>query len=225
MLKNLYVALFCTLLCVPVTVAFGQRTFSISPMAAPTLVRTNYNRMYLYPDSDGQIVEPIFLVGTPSAFGYATGLMGQYTYAPGWSVAAGIWYSQATLRLARPAASGEGTTAIRSRTVRIPLLLNYQPSTRRLSPYFSLGLLLDFPAASRVVVTRVGQPTQRLRLTADAGPVFQLMLGAGGRYRINRRWALIVQPVWAYNLGRFGGAQTYNSSYEVSILTHTTYSF
>ena len=221
MLKTLYVAL----LCVPLRMAFGQRTLSVSATVAPTLIRTNYNRTYLYPDSDGQIVEPVFLAGTANAFGYSAGLTAHYAYAPGWSVAAGAWYSQTTLRQARPALSGEGTTAIRSRTVRVPLLLNYQPSTRRLSPYFSLGLLLDFPVAARVVVTRNNQPTQRLRLGTDSGPIFQPMLGAGGRYRINRRCALIVQPIWAYNLGRFGGAQTYNSSYEVSVLTQITYSF
>ena len=221
MLKILYVALFCVL----ATVAFGQRTVSISATVAPTLVRTNYNRTYLYPDSDGQIVEPIFLIGTVNAFGYLAGLGAHYTYAPGWSVAVGVWYSQASMRQVRPAAAGEGTTAVRNRTVRIPLLLSYQSSTQRLSPYFSLGLLLDFPFASRVVVTRSGQPTQRLRLTTDSGPVFQPLLGAGGRYQLGHRCALIVQPTWAYNLGRFGGARTYNSSYEVGVLTQVNYSF
>lgn len=221
MLKNLPVALFCML----ASAAFGQHRVSVQATVAPALVRTNYNRTYLYPDSDGQIVEPVFLAGVVSAAGYTAGLTTHYAYAPGWSVAAGVWYNQATLRQARPGAAGGGLTAIRSRTVRIPLLLSYQPSTRRLSPYFSLGLLLDFPMASRVIVTRDGQPTQHLRLSADAGPVFQPMLGAGGRYRLARRWALIVQPVWTYNLGRFGGAQTYNSSYEWSILAQLSYSF
>ena len=218
--KNAFVVLFCLL----TTVAFSQRTVSIRATVAPTLVRTSYNRQFLYPDSDGQVVEPIFLAGRLGAIGYTAGLTAQYTYAPGWSVAAGLWYSQATLRQTRLTTLGNGTTAISSRTLRIPLLLNYQSSTRRLSPYFSLGLLLDFPMASRVVVTRAGQPTQHLRLATNAGPVFQPMLGAGGRYQVNRRWALIVQPIASYNLGRFGGAQTDNSSYELSILAQLMYS-
>ena len=218
MLKTTFVALFCLL----APVAFGQRTISIQATVAPTLVRTSYNRQFLYPESDGQVVEPIFLAGRLGAAGYTAGLTTQYAYAPGWSVAAGVWYSQATLRQTRLTTLGDGTTAISSRTLRIPLLLNYHSSTRRLSPYFSLGLLLDFPMASRVVVTHAGQPTQHLRLTTDSGPVFQPMLGAGGRYRVNRRWALIVQPIVSYNLGRFGGAQTDNSSYALSILTQLT---
>ena len=204
--------------------AFGQRTISISATVAPALVRTNYNRTFLYPESDGQVVEPIFLAGMTNATGYSAGLTVCYAYAPGWSATAGIWYGQTTLQQARPVA-GDGTTAIRSRAVRLPLLLNYQPLTRRLSPYFSLGLVLDFPLTSRVVVTRPGLPTQRLRLRTDAGPVFKPMLGAGGRYRLNDRFALIVQPVWVYTVGRFGGGQTTNSSYEVSVLTQVTYQF
>ena len=223
MLKKRCIALVA-LLSLSLSVAFGQRTISVSATVAPTLVRTNYNRTFLYPDSDGQVVEPIFLAGTTHAVGYSAGLTAYYTYGPGWSVAAGIWYGQAALRQARPVA-GDGTTAIRSRALRLPLLLNYQPSTRRLSPYFSLGLLLDFSLASRVVVTRPGLPTQRLRLRTEAGPVFKPTLGAGGRYRLNNRFALIVQPVWVYTLGRFGGEQTTNLSYEVSVLTQVTYQF
>jgi Outer membrane protein beta-barrel domain len=220
MLKIVSIALFC----LSATVAFSQRTFSISATASPTLIRTNHNRTYLYPESDGQIVEPVFLAGTVNTVGYTGGLGAHYTYAPGWSVAAGVWYSQTSSRQARLAAAGAGTTTLRSRTMRLPLLLNYQPLTRRFSPYFSLGLLLDFPLNARVIVDRTDQPSQRLRLRNDKGPVFQPSLGAGGRYQINPRWAVVVQPVWSYNLGRFGGSRTYNSSYEVNVLTQIMYS-
>ncbi|MBC3784546.1 outer membrane beta-barrel protein [Spirosoma utsteinense] len=219
MFKKLYVALFC----LSATVAFSQRTFSISATASPTLVRTNHNRTYLYPDSDGQVVEPVFLAGTVNTIGFTAGLGAHYTYAPGWSVATGIWYSQTARQQARLAAAGEGTTTLRSRTLRVPLLLNYQLTTRRFAPYFSLGLWLDFPLNARVIVDRIDEPTQRLRLKTDTGPIFQPLLGVGGRYQPARRWALIVQPVWSYNLGRFGGARTYNSSYEVNILAQITY--
>lgn len=220
MVKNWSAAL----LCLVASMAYGQRTISVQATAAPTLVRTNYNRTYLFPESDGQIVEPIFLAGTVNTIGYMAGVTALYTYAPGWSLAAGLWYSQVSLRQVRPVAAGYGTTAVRGRTVRLPLLLNYQPSTRRLSPYFSMGLLLDFPMTSRVVVIRNGQPTQHLRLGVDKGPVFQPMLGAGGRYQLSHRCALTVQSVWSYNLGRFGGSKTSNSSYEVSVLAQASYS-
>lgn len=220
MMKNWSAALFCFV----ASVAYGQHTFSVQTTLTPTLVRTSHNRTYLYPESDGQVVEPVFLAGTVNAAGYSAGVTAHYTHAPGWSLSAGVWYSQTSLRLARPVAAGEVKTAVRSRTVRLPLLLNYQSSTQRLAPYFSLGLLLDFPMTSRVVVTRSDQPTQHLRLAVDKGPVFQPMLGAGVRYQLNQRCAFALQPVWSYNLGRFGGSRTYNSSYEVSVLTQVTYS-
>lgn len=220
MLKKLCAAL----LCLSVNLALGQSRLSISATAGPALVRTSYDRTYLYPDSDGQVVEPVFITGTRTTIGYVAGVGALYTYAPGWSVSAGMWYSQTTMRQARLPAAGEGTTTIRSRTLRVPLLVNYQPLAQRLSPYFSLGLLLDFPFASRVNVERSGLDTQRLRLTTNSGPVFHPLVGAGGRYEFNRRCALIVQPTWAYNLGRFGGAQTYTASYEMSLLAQLTYS-
>lgn len=219
MLKKM-LAILLFLSASPVT---GQSRLSVTATVAPTIIRTNYNRTYLYPDSDGQVVEPVFISGTRNTAGYLAGLGAQYSYAPGWSISAGLWYSQSTMRQLRLPAAGEGTTTVRSRTLRVPLLLNYQPLARRLSPYVSLGLHLDFPFSSRVIVDRTGADTQRLRLGTESGPVFHPMVGAGGRYQFNNRCALIVQPVWAYNLGRFGGAQTYTSSYEVSLLAQLTY--
>ncbi|MDB5240590.1 MAG: hypothetical protein JWP57_1215 [Spirosoma sp.] len=220
MVKKWSVALCCLI----TSVATGQHTVSVQVTVAPTWVHTSYNRTYLYPESDGQVVEPVFLAGSVFTVGYTTGVTAHYTYAPGWSVAMGAWYSQTSLRQVRSVAAGEGTTVVRSRTVRLPFLLDYQPLTRSLSPYFSLGLLLDFPLTGRVVVTRSGQPTQHLRLGVGSGPVFQPTLGAGVRYQLSPRCAVTVQPIGSYNLGRFGGSQTDNSAYDVSVLAQLTYS-
>lgn len=219
--------LFCLIgfLALLTTVAVGQHKWAISATATPLYEQANYRRLYLYPDSDGQIVEPVFLSGKRSAWGYEAGLTLRYTYAPGWSVGTGVWYRQLTLRQGRPVDAGEGTTAVRSRAVRVPLLLNYQYSTKRLSPYFSAGVLLDFSMASRVVVTRDGESTQRLRLGTSLGPVFHALLGAGAQYRVNSRYSFIVQPVGTYNLGRFGGSYDNNPAYELSLLTQVVYTF
>ena len=148
-----------------------------------------------------------------------------YTYAPGWSFSSVIWYQQLTTRQARQTAAGEGTTTVHDRVVRIPLLLNYASSTKRLSPYFSFGLLTDIPIPSRVVVTRMGQSTQYLRLDNSHRPIFHLLVGAGAQYQLNRRYTLMTQPVWTYKFGQLGGANTYDSSFEVSLLTQIAYSF
>jgi hypothetical protein len=215
--------LLCSLL--PAGRAFGQRKLSLSATIAPVSSHTNYDYMVLYPNSDGQVVEPILLNGKISVYGYLAGPTLDYTYASGWSVSTGVWYQQLTRRQARSVLAGPGTTTLHNRTIRIPLLLNYRVSGQRLSPYFSLGTFLDFPLAARVIVTRDGQSTQKLRLDAAGGPVFHVLAGVGGQYQFSDRCTLTVQPVAAYNLGRFGGSYSHNASYELSLLTKLAYSF
>lgn len=223
MTKTLYA--FCVLLVFTSLPCTGQRSISVSATITPVYRYTNYGRLYLYPDSDGQVVEPVFLNGPRWGSGYSAGVTARYTYAPGWSVGAGVWYQQIALRQARPASAGEGTTTLRNRTVRVPFFINYQSSTKRLSPYFSLGLLVDFPMTSRVLVDRSGQARQRLRLSTEGGPIFHALLGAGASYQLNRRYSVLVQPTGSYNLGRFGGAATNFTSFELSLQTQVLYTF
>ena len=213
------------LLVLPLSPAFGQKKLAVSAMLSPLYVNTTYNRLYLFPDSDGQLVEPVYLNGHRGSAGYLAGLTVHYAYRQGWSVATGIAYRAVTIGQSRP--QGDGTTTIRSRAVRIPLSVNYRPSPKKLSPYYSLGLFVDIPMTSRVVVTRSGQPTQTLRLPADPGPVFNAMLGAGASYRLSSRFALTAQPTFTYKLGRLGGSLTDNrqKTYELGLLTQLIYMF
>ncbi len=213
------------LLWLPTAFSFGQPTLSVSATISPTLSRTNYQNRYFYPESDGQIVEPVYMHGSRWASGYSAGLSFLYTYAPGWSVSSGIWYGQLTTRQARQPTAGDGTTMLRSRAIRIPILLNYASSRQRLTPYFSFGVLTDIPVSSRVVVTRSGQSTQHLRLERSKRPVFHLLVGAGAQYRLNRHCTLMAQPAWTYKLGQLGEASTNDSSFEVGLLTQVAYTF
>lgn len=224
MSKRLCVLLIVVLF--SVGLALGQRTLSVSATLAPTLSHTTYQQRSFYPESDGQIVEPVFLDGGRWATGYGAGLSVLYTYAPGWSVSSGLWYEQLTTRQARQPLAGEGTVAFQSRFLRIPLLLNYASSTKRLSPYFSVGILADFPITSRVIVTRVGESTQHLRLhPLITRPIFQGLLGAGFHYKLGERCILIGQPVWTYAFGQFGLARFHDTSYAFSLLTQIAYRF
>ena len=222
---NRTLCLWLALLGFPTALVFGQSKLSVSATIAPTVSHTVYSYRFLYPDSDGQVVEPVYLNGSRWASGYSAGLSILYTYAPGWSVSSGLWYQQLTTRQSRQAAAGEGTVTLRSRVLRIPLLLNYASSTKRLSPYFSFGALTDVPIPSRVIVTRSGQATQNLRLETSTRPIFHLLLGAGAQYRLTGHCLLMAQPVWAYKLGQLGGANANDSSFELSILTQIAYTF
>ncbi len=214
--------LFCWLLA---AWSFGQPKLSVSATVVPTLTYTAYKFRFLYPDSDGQIVEPVYLNGPRWASGYSAGLSVIYTYAPGWSVSSGIWYQQLTTRQARQAAAGEGMVTLRNRFIRLPLLLNYCASTKRLAPCFSFGLLTDIPVPSRVVVTRTGASTQHLRLETNSRPIFHLLLGAGVQYRLNARYLLMAHPAWTYRFGQLGGASINDPSFGISLLTQVAYVF
>ena len=205
--------------------SFGQIKLSISATVAPTISRTAYYYRFLYPESDGQIVEPVYLNGNKWASGYSAGLSLVCTYAPGWSVSSGLWYQQLGTQQARQPMAGDGTVTLRSRAIRLPIQLNYYSSMKRLTPYFSFGGLIDIPLSSRVVVVRSGESTQHLRLKTINRPIFHLLLGAGVQYRLNGRYTLMAQPVWTYKLGQLGAAPTNDSSFELSLLTQLAYRF
>lgn len=214
-----------TLLLFSVTCSRGQPTLSVSITGSPTFSRTVYRYRYFYPESDGQVVEPVYVNGPRWATGYSAGLSVRYEYTPGWSVSSGIWYESVSFRQARQPSAGEGTVTLRNRAVRFPILLNYALSSKRLSPYFSLGFLVDLPLTGLVVVTRGAEPTQSLRLKTAPRPVFQGILGAGLQYKLTNRYTLLAQPIWTYTFGQLGGASTDDPAFELSFLTQIGYSF
>ena len=214
--------LFAGLLSLPV-ISIAQRRWTVAAQVTPLAEQTNYQRRVFYPNSDGQVVEPIYLSGGRWATGGQGGLTVGYGFAPGWVVSAGVGYRQFTTRQTR--LNNDGATAINSRAVRVPVLLSFQSSKKRLSPYFTVGTLLDFPLQSRVVVRRDDQPVQRLTLDTERGPVFYVALGAGGRYALNDRCALFAQPVLNYKIGRFGDGRSYNPAVEVGLQMQVSYTF
>ena len=221
--KQLFILLLLLLLSAfPVR---GQKTVALSATASPTFSRTYYRYRYFYPESDGQIVEPVYLNGNRWLSGHCAGLSIIFNYAPGWSVSSGVWFEQLSIRQDRQPAAGPGVITLRNRVIRVPVYLNYASSTKRLSPYFSLGFLVDLPITSRMVVQRDGESTQYLRLTVPLRPIFHLAVGAGIRYKLAERYTIMTQPTWAYKLGQFGSSSTYDSSFELGLLTQLAYTF
>jgi len=211
--------------CIPYTWVFAQDKLSVSATFSPAFTHTAYNQFYLFPDSDGQVVDPVFLDGGKGSFGYSAGVTVYYTYTSGWSVATGLWYHYQAIKTDRLALAGAGTTSVHNRGLRIPILLNYRSSDNKLSPYYSFGPLIDFPLSARVIANREGESTQHLRLAAESGPIFSVLLGAGGVYQINSKIALTVQPTFTYHLGRLGGARTNFRTYELGLQTQLIYTF
>lgn len=219
--RLLCIAAGSQLLIVPVAV--GQRTVALSAIAAPTYTTTNYARQTLYPDSDGQIVEPVHLAGSRGSGGFTAGISVLYTYAPGWTFSTGLLYRQSIMRQERLPIAGEGATRVNSRSVRVPVAINFRPSIKPVSPYFSLALLTDFPLTTRLIAARDGEPTQQLRVRNTLNPTFSAQLGAGGYCQLTDRYALIAQPTLAYTVGRFGGATTFSPSFELGLQLQVVY--
>ena len=217
--------LLLSLLIVPFALAYGQRKLSVSATASPTFSHTTYRFRYFYPESDGQIVEPVYLNGSRWATGFSAGVSVIRDYAPGWSYSSGIWFQQLTIRQERQPTAGEGTVALHKRVIRFPIQLNYYSSANRLAPFFSMGFLVDLPITSRVVVKRTGESTQYLRLLDKPRPIFLGLLGAGVRYKLTDRYTISAQPVWSYNFGQLGGASTRDKSFELSLLMQAAYAF
>ncbi len=206
-----------------VSAAVGQRSVALSAVVAPTYTTTNYARQTLYPTSDGQIVEPVHLAGQRSATGFTIGGSLLYTYTPGWTFSTGLLYRQSSMRQERLPIAGEGSTRVSSRSIRLPVAINYRPSLKPLSPYFSLALLTDLPLATRLLATRNGEPTQQLRVRNTLNPTFSAQLGAGGYCQLTDRYALIIQPTLAYTIGRFGGATAFSPSFELGLQLQAVY--
>lgn len=222
---NMRLRFLVAVLLFPAALAWSQPTLSIAPTLSPTFSHTVYNYRYFYPESDGQIVEPVYISGSRWSTGFSAGLSILYNYTPGWSVSSGIWFQQQSLRQARQAIAGPGTVTVHNRVIRFPLLLNYYSSTQRLSPYFSLGVFVDLPITSQVVVRRGDEPTQYLRLLSLPRPIFNGLLGAGARYKVNNRYTFMAQPTWTYKFGQLGGATTNDSAFELSLITQLAYTF
>lgn len=204
---------------------FGQNKLSVSATITPLYTNTNYTRHYLFPDSDGQVVEPVLLAGNKGSLGYLAGITAYYNYASQWSIATGLWFRYQAIRTERLALAGEGTSSVRYRSIRLPILFNYRSSEHKLSPFYSFGPLIDIPLSARIVASRAGESTQHLRLDSESGPVFNFLLGAGGIYQVNSQIALTSQPTVTYRLGRLGGARTNFRTFELGLQMQAIYTF
>ncbi|GAB3566396.1 hypothetical protein GCM10027578_15180 [Spirosoma luteolum] len=201
------------------------RSLSLAIGMAPSLTSTGYRRQTLYPESNGQLVEPVWLDSRRTGIGFGAGATVYYTYAPGWSVGAGLWYHQQTIRQLRRPVAGPGTTLIRSRALRLPLSITFQPGTQRLSPLFTLGLLTDFGLPTQLVARRGSEPTQYLRVAQSINPTFQASVGAGAAYRLGRQLTVQLQPTLIYGVGQFGGATTFHPTLELALQTQALWRF
>jgi hypothetical protein len=192
-------ALFVSLLVATTTV--GQGRFSIAPTLAPTYHYSNWASQFENKDAS---------IGSESTTGISAGLTASYAFTPKWSLSAGFLYNRSSGNSRFDNFMNISTQARQTESLQLPLLLNYTSSTRRLSPYFSVGLLANYTYRTTNPNTMV---STYHRIDEGTVSTFSLygMAGMGVSYRVTPKLTLIVQPTAAYRLN--GPSKGYPISY------------
>lgn len=202
---------------------FAQGKFSLSISGAPTYSYSNVRRDVLVLGIGGSpVLLPDFTTKT-KGYGYTVGVMGRYEFVPRWSVSTGVWMSYNRTEPPNFPPNTPGDLLVgqsHSHHYQVPLLVNFQSSTRRLSPYFSAGVLLNFRSPTYL---NIGN-NQELSLRLDRNDITVVpTVGVGAIYRITNHLSLAVQPTFNYYLPQ----GTYSSYFSgrASLQTQVFYTF
>lgn len=185
-MKNRILVIFTTLIVgvLTTTIAAGQGRFSLAATATPGLQNLNFS-----------LGEVDVANGSQSYRGLSLGLTAHYAFTPKWSLSVGLLHTRFSGDSRFENASGVTTYSRQLQRFQVPVLLNYTPSSHRLSPYLSAGLLTNYNYRT----TANGMQTNQ-RIDAPNALTTYAMIGIGAHYRITPRLALIVQPTAAYGL-------------------------
>ncbi|QJD80805.1 outer membrane beta-barrel protein [Spirosoma rhododendri] len=203
---------------------FAQGKFSLSVSGAPTYSYLKAKQTFLLPgNSNGNII-PVDVSSRITGRGYTVGVMGKYEFVPRWSVSTGVWMSYTRTDMPSVETNTPSVDFIvgqtRGRNVQVPVLVNFQSSTRRLSPYFSAGALLSFRSTNYL---NIGND-QEIRIKTGKHAVTVVpTVGVGAIYRMSNHLSLAVQPTFNYYLPQ----GTYSSYFSgrASLQTQVFYTF
>lgn len=178
--KNNFLTLF--LLLWATSLAYSQSRFAIGPIF-------NFTR--------GNIATVEFPPGelgfTDRGNGVALGLTGLYELDSTWSITAGLAYNWLKYYRRLP----ERGVIRKTEDVQLPVMVNYRSSSKRLSPYFSMGAMLEKRMVTRVAVSPAYVNSDiRTKLPISVW----LGMGAGISYRISSKCSFIAQPTLFYML-------------------------
>lgn len=208
-----------------VSSAAGQSRFSLSVNAAPVWNLFDTRAVFALPDANGNLQTTDFAT-KGHGFGYSFGLLGRYHLSPRWSVATGVWGVRDVSSTFDMTLSGQ-TVTINMPLSRqafvdyaVPLLINYQPSLRRLSPYLTAGATANIPGARYVDLG-----TGSVRVRFDRTITFSPLLGLGAAYRLSDRFTLMAQPTAQLILPRGNTDYERYRVYGLSLQTQVQYRF
>ncbi|WP_020596186.1 outer membrane beta-barrel protein [Spirosoma panaciterrae] len=204
--------------------AFAQKKFAVSVHLAP-IYGHNDSKIRLgggpnQPPASEFIMES-------NGLSYQLGLSARYAFSPKWSIMTGIWAAHVVSSKLDVVQDGI-PYSIRytyshpfSNSYQSPLLINYQVSTKRLSPYVSFGATFAYRRTSYVDLSGNGEFTP---IKIGKPVVVTPLLGVGVLYNLTEHLTLIAQPTLQYNVESHS-AYDYYHSYSLSLQTQLMYRF
>ena len=186
--------------------AHGQGKFSMSITGTPFYRYARTERSTYFPWLNGGSAIPVDIHVRQSGVGYSLGAMVRYSLSTQWSVSSGVWFNHIAYKQPTISTSPSQTvlfTDTRSRNFQVPLLANCELSSKRISPYFSGGVVLSLPS-------NVIWPDGSTFKNADKRVRLYPTLGAGVLYHLSADASLIAQPSLTYILP-IGNYTTYKN--------------
>ena len=205
---------------------FGQHKFALSIQLAP--IYSHADSKVIFPFADPATQLPTTEIRAVSnSLNYSLGVAARYAFSSKWSVGTGIWATHSAVSKSDYLQNGIPFT-IRyqynypfTNLYKVPLLINYQSSTKRLSPYFSAGVTFDFRGISYVDVSGNGE---LLPIKFGKALVVTPLLGAGFIYGLTNHLSLIAQPTVQYSIAPHP-TYSYAHSYQISLQNQLMYKF
>lgn len=151
--------------------------------------------------------------------GLLIGITGNYAITPKWFISTGISYNWIKYHRDFPEQAIKKT-----RDFMIPLLVHYQPSPKRLSPYFSTGIIIE----KRQLQTYSTPPYISTELVEGKFPkTLAIALGAGISYKVTSSLSWIIQPSLYYQVYTAQNKVIFLDyrSYKISLQTQLSYHF
>lgn len=218
-----FIILTWTICLVTLKSVLGQGKFSLSLSIAPDYHYTNTHFTSTFSTINGGT--PIDVRIRTTGQSYSVGLMARYAVSNQFSIATGIWRTYSNNQLPTIATIPDLSAnpndpqiigiATHKRNYQIPVLVNFQSAMKRLSPYFSVGGLVNFPSITVFEDGSKGKtPNQNVRVYPT--------IGVGIIYRIRDRFSLTAQPTFTYILpnGTFINYLNYQLGLQTQLMYH-----
>ncbi|GLU55524.1 outer membrane beta-barrel protein [Dyadobacter frigoris] len=197
----------------------GQSKFAFSATVAPFYGHINSKNIFVVPSySVGGGLITTEMKSKTTTKGYWVGLNGRYSFSSKWSASTGLWLSESrqsvsdiTFTPAVPYYTGRS----KSHNFAIPVIVNFQTSESKLSPYFSAGALWNFNSTSRL---NISSSESYIVFKSNNSKVTP-MVGAGVIYNFAQHLSVIAQPTFGYVIPSSGiDSHAYRLSFNLQLM-------